>query len=443
MNITLLDVAKPGDNKDYNGGFGTASAAGRSPAARLLAALRRRHERFPLMSYGYLAAILRGNGHVVRVVENAVPRDADLVILQASLIRHRLELDFIRRIRRETRARVGIVGPFASVRPDLFLGEADFVVRGEPEAAADRIRDGAIPAGLVESEPVLSLDTLPFPDWSVFPVGRFAYRPIVDRTPFTFIQASRGCPHPCDYCPYKVFGRHRARSPERVVDEIAHLVRTYGIRGLMFRDPCFSLDRERTAEIARGITARGLDLEWGCETRLDHLDEAWLEVCHRSGLRAIKTGIESADDGILTAQGRRPLDRAHAERMLRACDRLGIRVIAFYLIGLEGDTRESVRRTLAYARELNTDFANFTLCTPIPGTGFYERIKDRIFETDWERFDNYHPVFRHPVFPAAELRRIQEHALLSYYFRPRFLWSHLVRAVRRGLALPPPPDPMV
>lgn len=430
MKITLLNIQKAGDNKDYNGGFGTTFHVGDSLLARLLMKIRAGGECFPLLSYGYLSGVFKKNGHAVNVMTNEIPADSDLIIIQCSLIEHSLEMDFIKRIKKETDSKIGLIGPFVSVRPELFTDYVDFIIQGEPEEAALKIRNGNMPEGIVKSNPVLDLDSLPFPDWSIFQIEKFSYKPTLPKSPFTFIQSSRGCVYGCNYCPYKVFGEYRERSVENVIAEMEHLVQKHNIKSLMFRDPCFSFNKKRAADIANAIIANKIDIEWCCETRLDNLDTGLLDLLYESGLRAIKVGIESAEPDILKKQKRKAIEVEHQEEIIRFCDKKGIKVIAFYIIGLENDTRASIEKTIKYAKKLNTDFANFTICTPIPGTEYYEQIKDRIYENNWEKFDNFNPVFKHKNLSAEELRRFQEYALVSYYVRPKFILKHIMRKLR-------------
>lgn len=430
MKITLLNIQKSGDNKDYNGGFGTTFQVGKSFFAKLLEKKRVSGESLPLMSYGYLAGIFKKNGHTVEVLTNEMPRESDLVIIQCSLVRHSLEMDFIRRIKEETNSKVGLIGPFPSVKSDIFSTYADFVIQGEPEDIAFKITDNYIPEGAVKSNPIIDLDSIPFPDWDGFPIKHFSYLTLFSQKPFIFIQGSRGCVYGCNYCPYKVFGLYRERSVENILAEIESLIEKYGIRSLMFRDPCFSFNKKRAALIADEIIKRRVKIEWGCETRLDTLDIKLLDLLYSSGLRAIKVGIESVDSNILKLQKRKHIEKEHQEKIIKYCDRKGIKIIAFYIIGLENDTRESIEGTIRYAKKLNTDFANFTICTPIPGTEYYEQIKDRIYETNWENFDNFHSVFKHKNLAADELRKLQEYAIVSYYIRPKFVFKHFLRKLR-------------
>ncbi|MCK9614362.1 MAG: B12-binding domain-containing radical SAM protein [Candidatus Omnitrophica bacterium] len=430
MKITLLNVEKTGDNKDFNAGFGTAFQVGSSFGAKFLERMRYEREYLPLLSYGYLAAILKQNGHTVSYAINTIPKDADLIIMQCSLIRHNAELDFIKAIKKNTKAKIGLIGPFVSVRPDLFIEHADFIVKGEFEEVVLRMKGSYIPEGIVEGTPIQNLDILPFPNWSIFPVKLYSCRPLLPKMPFIFIQSSRGCSYSCNYCPYKVVGTYRERSIGNVIEEIQYLIKDYGIRSFMFRDPCFSFNTQRTIAFAEGIVKNKIKFEWCCETRLDRLDKKLVDLLYASGLRALKVGIESIDDNVLKFQKRKPINIKHQENIINYCDKKGISVLALYQLGLEEDTKESILKTIKYAKKLNTDFANFTICTPIPGTEYYDQIKDRICEKDWEKFNNFYPVFKHKNLSKDELIAFQEKAIVSYYIRPKLIFRHLLRSFK-------------
>jgi radical SAM superfamily enzyme YgiQ (UPF0313 family) len=177
----------------------------------------------------------------------------------------------------------------------------------------------------------------------------------------------------------------------------------------------------------RMIDAR-LDLRFNCETRLDRLDPDLLDLMRAAGLSAIEVGIESARGDILRHVERIPIATQHQEDIVRHCDRLGVKVVAFYVLGLPTDDEESVRYTMAYSKRLNTFAASFSIATPMPGSGMYEEIKHKIFVSDWEQFDTFTPVWRHQSFTPERLEELREHAFTSYYFRPRYLLSFLRRS---------------
>jgi len=410
-------------NKDISGGFGTVSDFGDSVVARTLTWLKRRGVRFPVLSLGYIAAIFERAGWDVCYGEDASAADgADVALVYSSLVAHRDELALAARVRGQG-VRTGFVGPFASVRPELFLSRADFVVSGEPEEAMGRLAKGQALSGLVKSSPIQDLDSLPFPSWRYFNEERFRYSPYFPGgRGFYPVLSSRGCALSCAYyCPYTaVTGRRwRKRSPQNVVAELQDLVRDHGARRVLFRDPLFSLDRDRAAEIADGIRRADLGLEWVCETHLDYLDEDLLDRMHASGLRSIKVGIESANGAVLDSVKRHQPQHDRIRRLLAHCDRRGIGVVAFYILGLPSDTEESISATIEYAMELNTVGAQFTIATPYPGTGFFESAsaEGRLLTEDWDRYDIYTPVLRHDRLSSEDMLRLKSRAYHQYYFR--------------------------
>jgi radical SAM superfamily enzyme YgiQ (UPF0313 family) len=175
------------------------------------------------------------------------------------------------------------------------------------------------------------------------------------------------------------------------------------------------------------IKKRENTYEWGCETRTDRLDEELIDKMFDAGLRSIKIGVESFDHEFLDDHKRRPPKKNQQEKIIDYAESKGIRVVAFYMLGLPDDTHKTSMATIKYAQKLNTSFANFSICTPIPGTGFYEEIKDKIFDQNLNHYDNFHPVFHGSYLKAHEVKKYQEKALVSYYFRFRFFVKYLSR----------------
>ncbi|MDP3723132.1 MAG: radical SAM protein [Candidatus Omnitrophota bacterium] len=432
MRIALVEVrSRRGEciNRDFMAGYGWAFHVGRSWPARLIETVKWAGERVPLMAYGYLAAFFRRAGHEV-VVGPTAPADADLAIIHSSMVEHRAELRTAQDIRRRSRAKIGFIGPFAGARPELYEAHADFIIRGESETWGASLANGEFPSGVVSENERFNADDLPFPDWSPFPVRSYSYLPALRDRPFLPVLASRGCTFSCSYCPYPVFYRWNKRTAENVVAEIRELVDRHGLRGLLFRDPLFTADRKRVTAICEGLLAQRLRLRWACETRLDLLDERLLDTLYQAGLRVLNVAVESSDEAVLAGVKRKNAAVSHQEAMIRYCDRKGIRVSVFYVLGLPEDSEETIRRTVQYAKRLNTHVAQFFVCTPFPGTAFYESLKDRIFETNWERFDCYTPTFRHDHLEPAQILRLKEWAYCSYYYRPRWLLALARRAAR-------------
>ena len=120
------------------------------------------------------------------------------------------------------------------------------------------------------------------------------------------------------------------------------------------------------------------------ETRLDLLTEEKLRMMYDVGLRNVNIGIETSDKDIAKKNKRLLVQETHQDKMIRLCNDIGIKVSAFYIIGYEGDTAETIRKTVDYAISLNTPVARFSVSTPYPGTGFYAQLEkeDRIISHD-------------------------------------------------------------
>jgi radical SAM superfamily enzyme YgiQ (UPF0313 family) len=434
--LLLTSSSKKGFiNKDISAGLGTVSHFGNTLAGRALTFFKKRGIQYPPLVLGYLAGILGNKGIEVEVCQNQLPQNGDLVILYGSLVDYQDELQWARRVKEELDIPVGFVGAFPTIQPERFLNEADFVITGEPEGYfLNNFSPENPPRGIIPSPAVQDLDLLPYPDWSVFTLDQFKYRPYFlskgDRRFFPMI-SSRGCPMGCfHYCPYpSIYGRKwRSRSLENVLGEMEHLVTRFKAGQILFRDPIFSLNRERTEALARALIEKKWNLEYVCETHLSTLDEDLLKLLYASGLRAIKVGVESASPEVLQKSHRTSDSFSHQEKVLAWCDRLGIAVTAFYIMGFPTDTAASIKATVAYAKKLNTLGAQFTIFTPYPGTRIFAEMEGSI-NKDFENFDIYTPVFNHPNLTEKEMIKLKGWAYQSYYLRPRWLWKFLRRLI--------------
>lgn len=433
MEIGLLDLVPKTRHhvyKDLAAGFGTKLIVGTSLRARFIEWAKRRFVRLPMTSYGFLNAIFRRAGHEVNYIQNDLERAAkcDVVLTHSSLVDFDNEIKALRVLKSLGASSVGILGPVASLFPDYYEGIADFVLIGEPESAALHLADTGKPfSGKVVSAPVKSLDDLPFPSWDGFPISNYSYFPSLKRMPVLPVLGSRGCFAPCEYCAYRTNFKWRMRSPDNVIEELEYLKRDYGIKAVLFRDPMFTGNNNRAEQIAEQMIRKKMDLQWACETALEFLNEGLIDLLYRAGLRSINVGIESGSDEVILDVQRRTHEQRESEHLVKYCNKKGIRISAFYCLGLPVDTEETIHETMEYAQRLNTHVATFNIFTPYPGTPLYERVKHGIFDYDWSHYTSFTPVHRHPRLSPERLEELREKAFVSFYFRPRYFASFLQR----------------
>jgi len=402
-----------------------------SKTTELVSLFKRCTHDVPSVQLAYLAAIAARHGHDVHRTRDEYA-DGDVAIVLSSLVDYTQETAWARGMRRRG-VRVGFVGLAASKMPGLFAEHADFVIRGEPEAAFAELANGATLEGVVDSRAIPDLDVLPFPRWDL--VGApmqarmrlpWGVRPFGGVFP---VLASRGCPEFCTYCPHRILEAHRMRSVDSIVAELEYLCGITPRPYVLFRDPLFSEDRNRCLALADAILARGLTLTFECETRLDRLDPSLLDTLQRAGLRAISFGVESLSPQTLKRAGRRPIPLEHQRAVLDHCRTLGIATAAFYVFGFPPDDWSSIAATIAYAIDLGSTAAQFKLLTPYPGTPLWRQLESTIFEKDWERFDGFTPTFTHPNLTSEQLRFLLGAAYSRFYVRPSYA-VHCFRVVK-------------
>lgn len=419
--IILADLKGRGGyvNKDtVAGGYGSRFR-GDSFVTRFEKNVRRVLQNLPSIQLGYLSSIFAEAGHEVIVTRNEEVIDGDLAIVLTSLVDYRHEREWAMKARKRG-TKVGFVGTAATHVRELFQLSGDFIICGEPEAAAISIARGEDPNGVVSSEAIENLDSLAFPRWDLVKPRGFGY---TNRRTFGLTRAlpmltSRSCPEKCTYCPHRITAKFRARSDENVLDEIAALSKMYERLHIVIRDPLFTLDRERCLRIAEGIRARGLKLTYECETRMDDLDEALITAMHASGLRAINFGVESPDPLVLRKVARRFIPYEHMKAMIKLCWKLGVTTTAFYVIGFLQDTEESIEELIRFAVELDSTFANFKILTPYPGTPQFRQLEPLISDDDWQHFDGYTLNFRHPSLTPRRARLMLGMCYSRFFLRP-------------------------
>src|SRR5436190_22936846 len=274
MRIVLADL-KGGDgfiSKDtVAGGYGSRLRPF-SKVTRLVAGVKRRFHDLPSIHLAYVAALASRAGHDV-VASSGELVDADVAIVLSSLVDYRRETAWARAMRARG-ARVGFIGLAAQKLPELFQGDADFIIDGEPEAAVLRLVSGETLSGREASPQLEDLDQLPFPLWEPLAGERrgvrvpFAGRPVSGSLP---LLASRSCPEFCTYCPHRIQSTYRTRAVANILDELSYLEDTRGRLHIVFRDPLFTQERDRVRELCDGIRSRELSHTFECETRLDRL----------------------------------------------------------------------------------------------------------------------------------------------------------------------------
>ncbi|GAB4309751.1 MAG: radical SAM protein [Promethearchaeota archaeon] len=286
--------------------------------------------------------------------------------------------------------------------------------------------------GRVQSTPprpfVKDLDQLPFPDRSLVARNKYSYfGATVDS-----LESARGCVGRCNFCCVRPHwgGRWRAKSPGRVIREIAQMNQRR--RWFTFQDSEFTLDMKRVARIFKLVTQFGYDQRWySAQGRLDDVVRHPEVVAKMAdgGFKMLFVGIESTYQRSLDYIGKR-LKLDQVRRGVKILHDHGITIFGSILIGNVGETYEMVERSIEFAHELDVDIMQFTALTPLPKTELYAGAKRQgwIEKDDWSRFNFCDPVMRTPDLTTRQIRELVIKAYSGYYnrrFLEHFGWKFL------------------
>ncbi len=274
---------------------------------------------------------------------------------------------------------------------------------------------------------IQNLDDLPIPLHELLPLQE--YRMPLIKGPFTFIVTSRGCPAGCTYCIKHVNYQYttRLRSPKLIMEELWQL-KKLGINNIHMYADLFTVSRDQVMDLCERMINEKINIRWTCNSRVDYVDEEMLRMMGRAGNWLISWGIESGNEQILK-HARKGAYPDKAERALRWARAAGIKNWGYFIIGLPGETEETIRQTIDFAKRLPLDIALFHVAAPYPGTPFFfEVVENGWFRpgTRWEQVDmDKGTVLDYPNLPAERLLYWQRRAFREWAFRPGPMMTYL------------------
>ncbi len=326
----------------------------------------------------------------------------------------------------------------------------DFLAMGEGEVTIDELATGVKPAdikGLIwrRGEEVITnkpraqisdLDRLPFPAYEKlhgFPrdyhLPLFSY----SQTPGATMITSRGCIYQCSYCDRSVFKKgFRYNSAAYIYDHMKHLREKFGVRHINIYDDLFTANRERIVELCEKLNRYSLGINFNCAVRVGYTDDELLQMLKDAGCLMVSLGIESADPQIL-ARHKSGVSLDDVRDTVERIQKVGLRAKGLFMMGLPGETEESIKRTSDFIISLGLDDMNMAKFTPFPGAPLWATIREEgTFNEDWRMMNCLNFVFV-PKGIASQERLDQlynEHVKRFYSdktwrkkFRSR-IWQH-------------------
>ncbi len=254
-----------------------------------------------------------------------------------------------------------------------------------------------------------NLDELPLPAWDLIDIE--SYKKIWKQSGQEFtlnIATTRGCPYKCNWCAKPIYGnRYNAHSPEYIVNEIKFLKEKFGVTRFWMCDDIFGLKPNWVQEFNALLKKENLNISYFIQSRVDLLlKEDTIDCLAESGLEEVWVGAESASQKILDA-----MDKGTTVSQIYKATHLlkqkGIKVAFFLQFGYLGEKQEDIQKTIAMVKELNPDNIGISVSYPLPGTKFYEKVKDDLkLKANWTDSDDFDVMF-HGSYNSNYYRKLQ------------------------------------
>ncbi|HSB75190.1 MAG TPA: hopanoid biosynthesis associated radical SAM protein HpnJ [Terriglobales bacterium] len=346
--------------------------------------------------------------------------------------------------------KIGFVGPHVSVLPERSLRDCpaiDFVARKEFDYAVVEFAQGKPLQDILgisyrkNGAVVHNPDRPQISDLDALPDVTEIYKRDLDVRrynvpfllhPFVSLYTTRGCPAQCTFClwPQTLSGHPwRKRSTDRVAAEMAKAKQYWPwVKEFFFDDDTFNLQKARTIELCQKL--KPLGLTWSCTSRVT-TDYETLKAMREAGCRLLIVGYESGDAQILK-NIKKGATVERARQFTKDCHKLGLVIHGDFILGLPGETRETIRNTINFAKELDVETIQVSVAHAYPGTELFDYAVKNGFMSNGQMVDEGGHQLAHIEYPGLSSEEILEsvHRFYDeYYFRPRAVFRIIKKAV--------------
>ncbi len=388
----------------------------------------------PPISLMGLAAIAEELGHQTKIIDAPIEHlnlkqltkflnrwKPNWVVINASL--ETLKSDILSlKIAKEYGAKTVVFG-YAPTSNDVEILRAnsfiDFAIRREPEKTFQELlndslhlsdikgltfRDNNVIKQNEDRDFIENLDILPFPAHHL--INNNLYRVPTTGEKFTTIQTSRGCPHQCTFCLSNFLNgfKIRQRSVNSIIEEIKLVISNLSISNFFFRADNFTSDKQWVLKLCHDIIKNNLKISWFCNSRIDTVDQEILQIMKKTGCELITFGVESGNSRILDYI-QKGIKKAQVKRTFDLTKKYAIPSGAFYILGLPGDTINSIHETIQFSKEVDSDGVEFIPFIPFPGTKAFNQTP--------------------PTINPSLVLKMTRYAFMKFYFRPKIVFRYI------------------
>ena len=286
---------------------------------------------------------------------------------------------------------------------------------------------------LNKQETIKNPDKIPFPDRDIINNDNYRGFPFLSDK-FTDIMTGRGCPFKCTFCTAGTYwgNKSRLRSPENVLEEFKQCVHKYEIKKFFLLDETFSLNPKRAIDICNLLIKENLDIQWGCETRVDLINDELINKMSKAGCVYLHFGVESGSQKVLDFI-KKGITVEQIHIAFKLCKKYKIETCATIIVGTPVDTWDDYHKTIKLMKEINPDYIAISPFIPLPGSPSFKQFKEMgiLKEGEFSEYVKPNIMFKPLYLTEEEIKKEYKKAWRYLSFRPRYISAHIYKAIKK------------
>ncbi len=270
------------------------------------------------------------------------------------------------------------------------------------------------------------LDNLPFPDWGLVKIADYRL-PLLGRC-FLIIAPARGCPYKCVFCnaSFNYGKKVRTMQPERIIKEIQNNMEKFKVRDFLFWADTFTFNKTELIDLCHIIINENLNIKWSCNSRIDTIDRELLSFMKNAGCWLISYGIESVDKKVLE-MSKKGISLEQINETLRLHKEVGVLCAGHFILGLPGDTKHTIEKTIDWAASSPLNFAQFYSAVPFPGSELYEIAKNNNWLNSGIDFTSYNQ--QNVILELPDIKKTEVEKYMKIAFKKFINFRRIIRYI--------------
>jgi anaerobic magnesium-protoporphyrin IX monomethyl ester cyclase len=406
---------------------------------------------YPPLGLLNVAGVLEKAGHDVSFIdmtaENLTPKDFnideeyDLVGITMTTPLYKPGIFIAKKIKEKyPHTKIVLGGVHATMEHKELIGYpfVDIIVREEGEITMSQICDGTHLSNIQgitykkdgftfvnKSRPQLEdINWLPMIPYHLLKMD--LYRPPIGgykNLPAFMMITTRNCPNDCKYCQH-YHRRIKCRDADKIFAEIKHLKENYGVKEINFYDDTMTIFKSNVQRLCDLIITNKLSISWTCFTRVNVVDKELLENMKSAGCHLILFGVESSNPKILKDM-RKNITLDQVKKAVTLCREVGIKTRCSYIFGYPGETEESMRKTLEFSKQVDSDSVQYNAITAYPGTDLWKEADEKGYLVKTNSWDVSNCNIETPWLSREKVLDFYKTAHRKFYFRPKIIWRRI------------------